>query len=94
MAAHLLGVDAAEIELVDGAVRARGAPESGMSLQAAAETAAAGQDVPGPLLEAAFREIVDGKASDTLIARSFHRDRGKVVADPRLPTVATSCPLY
>lgn len=39
-----------------------------MSLRNAIDCAASGREVPGPVLEAAFAEIMDGKASDTLIA--------------------------
>jgi anthranilate phosphoribosyltransferase len=39
-----------------------------MSLRAAVDAAVAGEEVPGPVLEAAFGEIMGGEASDTLIA--------------------------
>jgi anthranilate phosphoribosyltransferase len=39
-----------------------------MSLRAAVDAAVAGEEVPGPVLEAAFGEIMGGEASETLIA--------------------------
>lgn len=39
-----------------------------MSLRAAVDAAVAGDEVPGPILEAAFDEIMAGKASETLIS--------------------------
>jgi anthranilate phosphoribosyltransferase len=39
-----------------------------VSLRAAVDAAVAGNEVPGPILEAAFNEIVSGKASETLIS--------------------------
>lgn len=39
-----------------------------MSLRAAVDAAVAGEEVPGPVLEAAFGEIMEGKAPETLIA--------------------------
>jgi len=39
-----------------------------VSLRAAVDAAVAGREVPGPVLEAAFDEIVSGKASETLIS--------------------------
>jgi anthranilate phosphoribosyltransferase len=39
-----------------------------MSLRAAVDAAVAGEEVPAPILEAAFGEIMSGKASETLVA--------------------------
>jgi anthranilate phosphoribosyltransferase len=39
-----------------------------MSLRAAVDAAVAGEEVPAPVLEAAFGEIMSGEASETLIA--------------------------
>jgi anthranilate phosphoribosyltransferase len=39
-----------------------------MSLRAAVDAAVAGKEVPAPILEAAFGEIMSGEASETLIA--------------------------
>jgi anthranilate phosphoribosyltransferase len=39
-----------------------------MSLRAAVDAAVAGEEVPAPILEAAFGEIMEGKASETLVA--------------------------
>jgi anthranilate phosphoribosyltransferase len=39
-----------------------------MSLRAAVDAAVAGEEVPAPVLEAAFGEIMSGKASESLIA--------------------------
>jgi carbon-monoxide dehydrogenase large subunit len=55
LAAHLLEVDAADLELVTGAVRVRGAPDRQLSLGQLARAAAPGQPLPAgmdPGLEA------------------------------------------
>ncbi len=60
-----------------------------MSLRAAIEAAVRGEEVPGPLLESAFGEIVQGKASDVEIAgllvalRTKGETVGEIVATAR-----------
>lgn len=54
-----------------------------MSLREAIETAAAGREVPSPLLEAAFGEIMEGAASEVSIAALLValRTKGETVAE-------------
>ncbi|MFQ5417971.1 MAG: anthranilate phosphoribosyltransferase [Myxococcota bacterium] len=60
-----------------------------MSLREAIDTAVLGREVPGELLEAAFGEIMEGKASDALIAallvalRAKGETVGEIVAAAR-----------
>ncbi len=54
-----------------------------MSLRYAIETAAGGSEVPGPLLQSAFGEIMDGTASESQIAGLLValRTKGETVAE-------------
>jgi len=60
-----------------------------MSLRAALDAAVAGREVPGPVLEAAFGEVVEGKAPATLVAALLGAPRmkgetvGEIVAAAR-----------
>ena len=70
-----------------------------MSLREAVDTAVAGREVPGPVLESAFGEIMAGKSSDALIAAllvALHMKGetvGEIVAAARaLRAVATTVP--